>query len=370
MKKMKKIGIITFHNTTNYGALFQCYALQKCLNDNNGLCEIVNYNNDHLVKNYDLNPFKSKSIKEFIKKIIYYIPENINKKSFKKFCDNNIKLSKEKYNEYNIKNSNKKYDAFIVGSDQIWNYSLSGNDDNYFLKFCDDNKKKNSYAASFGSKNQYIINKNSMKKLLQEFENLSVREDEMVTILKSDIKEKNIDNSIDPVFLLTMNEWDKLIPNKKKIKKTYIFVYEVARTPLLRDFAKKLAKKYGYEIIYLSKAGKKMKGVKIKYCVSPIEFLSYIKNAKFVVTSSFHGMAFSIIFNKQFYFDTPDNSSEFGSRLDSLSRISNTMERKIVPNFEDNIFNDIEYSLVNVNVNNEIKKSFNYLKKILEENNK
>ena len=144
-----KIGIVTFHNTTNYGAIYQTYALQKFLSkyvEN----EVVDYNNCILKKRYSINPFNSNNYKDFLKKILYFYENFINKKNFCIFKNKNIRISKAKYDEKNIKNADDRYDCFIAGSDQIWNFKLNGNDDNYFTLFTSSEKKRNSYAASFG----------------------------------------------------------------------------------------------------------------------------------------------------------------------------------------------------------------------------
>ena len=356
-----KVGILTFHNTTNYGAIFQCYSLQRYIRDLGYECEVVNYNNKTLKERYDLNPLKSKNLKEFVKRVLFYLPETKNQKSFKEFTEKYINISEEEYNEDNIIESDEKYNLFIAGSDQIWNYKLSGNDKNYFMTFTLDSRKRNSYAASFGSS---IINgKKDVIELLKIQNNISVREDDAVTELKKQFP--NIQQSIDPVFLIKKDSWLKFIDNKRICKKDYIFVYEVARTDKLRNFAHFLSKKYGLKILYLSKAGAKMKNVKRLYDVSPTEFLNYLYYSKYVVTSSFHGMALSIILEKEFFFDTDADKKEFGSRLESLGRISKLENRKICEDFNEMNFEVIDYNKVHKDIEHEINNSKRYLQRVL-----
>lgn len=362
---MKKVGILTFHNTTNYGAILQCYALQKYINDTHVECEVINYNNKFLKKNYNINPFKANSIKEFVKKTLYYFSNKKNKEYFEEFTKKNIKVSVEKYDEKNIAQTNNIYDTFIVGSDQVWNYSLSGNDSNYFLDFCIDKRKKNSYAASFGASILIEEYKDEIINHLANQNNISIREDEIIKDIKKELKSKKIIQSIDPVFLLSKNQWQSIVKKNMIIKNKYIFVYEVARTPLLRAFVEKLSNKYNLRVIYLSKSGKKMKNVKKLYSVSPSEFLWYIKNAEYVVTSSFHGMAFSIIFEKNFYFDVQDDKKEFSSRLNSLSRICGIDNRKILYDFDKNDFDIMDYKVIKEKLKREVESSCKYLNNIL-----
>ena len=115
------IGVLTFHNTTNYGAIYQTYALQKFINDKGIACEVINYNNSVLLNRYSYNPFEAKSFKEFIKRVLYFKNNYSLFKKFKIFTKNYINLSSKSYNESNIKLADNYYDTFIAGSDQIWN---------------------------------------------------------------------------------------------------------------------------------------------------------------------------------------------------------------------------------------------------------
>jgi len=361
---MKKIGILTYHNTNNYGALFQCYALQRFINENNVFCEVLDYNNAYLKKVYDINPFHAKSIKSFIKKTINFLPEKNNINYFLNFKNKYISISKKEYNEKNIEEADSEYDTFISGSDQVWNYDLSGKDKNYFMMFTKDKIKRNSYAASFGSGNIKSEYKEDIVKYLKNQNNISIREDEAKKMILSHCPKLKVKQNIDPVFLLDKKVWLKFIQNKQY--NNYIFVYEVARTEKLRSFAKRLSEKTGLKIIYLSKAGKKMKGVKRLYSVTPEEFLSLIYNANYVVTSSFHGMAFSLIFEKIFYYDTPKSQNEFGARLNSLSRLTKTENQKINENFDITMKNlNIDYKSIEVILGKAKSDSIKYLNTII-----
>lgn len=357
-----KIGVLTFHNTTNYGAVFQCYALQKYINEIGCTCEVIDYNNTTLLDRYDLNPFKSKNVKEFVKKCIFYFPERENRRHFLKFIRENIKLSAEKYDENNIKMADSIYDKFIAGSDQIWNFKLSGNDYNYFMTFSEDIKKRNSYAASFGSSK--LDNEKEVFNLLEIQRSISVREDEAKELLVKAFP--HVNQNIDPVFLLDKNQWLNFVKKNRKIKSKYIFVYEVARTDNLRNFAYYLAQKYNLKIVYLSKSGKKMKNVKKIFSISPEDFLNVLYNAEYVVTSSFHGLALSIIFEKNFFYDTPKDKYEFGSRLESLIRLSGIDGKKIINSYENVDMQAPNYDLVNKNLKCAIEDSKKYLKDIIE----
>ena len=361
-----KIGILTYHNTTNYGALYQCYALQKYINLQNKDCEIVDYNNEKLLKEYNINPFKSKNIREFIKKIIAYKYEIKNKNSFAKFIKNNIKISEKIYTEKNIKEADSIYDMFISGSDQVWNFELSGYDKNYFMIFCEQQKKRNSYSASIGKSTLTTFEQREIKKLLKLQNNIAIREMQGKIELEK-LTNKKIVNTIDPVFLLNKEDWESLIlNNKKSINSKYIFVYEVARTQKLREFARFLSKKTGCKIYFCSKAGKKMKNTTLINDATPSEFLGYIKNANYIVTSSFHGLALSLIFNKEVFFDVHNTKDlKFSSRLENLSRLAGIENSKIIEPFDKMNLENIKYDEIVKKINTEVEKSKVYLDKII-----
>lgn len=365
-KKVRKmrIGILTFHNTTNYGAIFQTFALQKYVNEQGVKCDVIDYNNNTLMNRYNINPFHSKNLKEFAKKSLLYRDNKRLKKAFLSFTEENISMSGQKYNENNIKDADNIYDSFIAGSDQIWNFDLSGKDKNYFMIFSSEKKKRNSYAASIGKSSLSHEEEQEFKELLNQQNNISVRENQGRIIIDKIDNTLNPECHIDPTFLVKQDEWIKLLKgNKPKYK--YIFVYEVSITDNLRMFAKYLAEKTGFKIIFISGTSKNIMNAKKIKNASPEEFLNFVYNAEYVITSSFHGMALSLIFNKEFFYDTPSNSNSLGSRLDNLASILKVSNRKITTDFNHINTDKINYNEVNKMMKVEIKRSQEYLNKII-----
>lgn len=339
-----KVGILTYHKTINYGAIYQTYALQKYLLISGYDTEVIDYVNNTLKNRYDYNPFNSSNFREFIKRILFFYNNYVNVRKFDIFMQKNISLSLVKYNENNISSSSELYDKFIVGSDQVWNLDLSGNDYNYFLDFSKNKEKNNSYAASFGAASIEKKDDNLIR-LLQNFNKISVREQDGIDIVSNMLERKDAKLVLDPVFLLSSEQWGEIIPrivNKKK----YIFVYQVALTPFLCEFARKLAAKTGYSIIHVTSSNRKMKGAKNIYTASPQKFLSYLKYSEYVVTSSFHGLALSIILKKQVFFDLDSKKQNFNSRITSLAKILKLEKQMIKEKFEENTFEAIDYENV------------------------
>lgn len=340
-----KIGILTFINTTNYGASLQAYALQETLKKKGYEVEVIQYNNKH-IRDKETNKINGFNLKELIKKILIGKKIEDKIKKFKEFESRNIKFSEEFTKLLDIE---KKYDKIIVGSDQVWNLSLTDNDWNYFLEFVNDNKKKIAYAPSFGNvefDEKYI---EKAKKLLSDFSALSIRENKGAAFIenKFGLKCKTV---IDPTLLLSSSEWDKKISYCPPIK-DYILVYFPNNKKKVFEFAKKLSKKEKLPIVYLSISPKKVFGVKTIYDASPEEFIGWIKNATYVITGSFHGTVFSLNYNKNFFFENTGN----GSRIDNIVELTNTKSRNI-----DNLdFKDIDYEYV--------EKKLEFLRKDSEE---
>lgn len=360
-----RVGILTFQNTTNYGAMFQAYALQTFVNQYCA-CEILNYTNSTLKDRYEINPFKAKSIKDFVKKSLHYKENKKNMLIFDEFKRKKLNISDEEYNESNIAKADLKYDLFIAGSDQVWNFKLTNYDRNYFLTFASNKAKRNSYAASLGVSKLNESDEQFLKELITQQNNISVRENEGKNLIDDVIseKEKNMINvNIDPVFLLSLKDWDKLIGNVNVTYNNYLFIYEVAYIPEILEFAKKIAKDKNLKILYVSASNKKLSGAITLKNITPLQFLKYIKNAEIIITSSFHGMAFSVIFNKIFYYGIPKNKANFGSRLNNLAKVLKLESRNYI-NYSQDI-NFIDYNKVNNKIAAERRKAKDYIEGVI-----
>lgn len=317
---MKKIGILTFHNAINYGAVLQVYSLQKTIKDMGCYSSVIDYRCPK-IKEAD-KYIKTDSLKSFIKSIyeIYTLYEK--KKKFNDFLQENVEISRE-YKKEELCKVETIFDLFIVGSDQVWNPYITDYDDTYLLSFVNDNKKRNSYAASFGL-SQLPSNwcDESMKEL-SRFNVLSTRESTGKEIITKKIK-KEVSVDLDPVFLRTANEWRNLVKNKKE---KYIFVYMPWEETL--TFAKKLSDETGLPIIqcgWKSILNPRKNVGEIESSLGPDEFLSLLHNSEYVVTGSFHATAFSIIFHKKFYVEIP---SKVGSRIQNLLEMFSLQDRRI-----------------------------------------
>lgn len=362
----KKIMIVTFQNAYNYGAVLQCYALQSTIKDmNDNDVKVLNYRNINVENLYRIFYKPSGSlivlryIKSFLKGLLYIkqtLPRN---KTFGKFIEKNINLT-EPLNKNEIINYGFNDDyIFVAGSDQIWNTNITnGIDEIYTLDF-GNNIKRVSYAASIGNKEIDERYKDYFKKSLSKFDNISIREETGKTALK-EVTTKTVEVVLDPTLLMDAGKWEKAANAKKENKEKYIFVYMANQECV--DIAKSLKEKTGYKIIYIDK--KKLFGKDSINDVEadPFDFVNYIKNAQYVVTTSFHATVFSIIFNKKFWVVPP---KKVGSRItDLLNKLELT--DRCIDNVEElnkkGYDQKIDYKNANLKLEEERQKSINWLK--------
>lgn len=356
-----RVGILTFHDALNYGAVLQCYALQNTLMNLGYEVEVIDYKNDFINKFY--SPFY---IEKFnLKKIAYMFYAFNSKvkrnKIFKNFRTQYLKLSKTKYNKDNIEDADKIYDVIIVGSDQVWNLEQTDGDLNYLLKFAKTTICC-SYAASFGIsciadelKDSYIEN-------LSKFRDISVREKSGKQIVK-ELANKEARVNVDPTLLLPKEEW-KRITNEDASSGKYICVYKINLSQGYK-YAKQLSKETGLKVIVL-KPDRSCPNEfeKIKYA-SPTDFLKTIANAEYVITDSFHGCVFSIIFEKQFIACLDSRANNKNTRITELLDSTGLQNRLINDKLKVlEIQKEINYLSVEEKLMVEREKSIKYLEAI------
>jgi len=361
-----KIGILTFHRAVNYGACLQAYALKRYLEKKDIEAYIIDYRCKFIEDLYT-NPFcKEFSFKSKIRNILTWHVQKKRNAAFDEFitqylgCNERTSL----FSKDELSNIEKKFDGIIVGSDQVWSTLCTGNDTAYYLDFVTDNKKKFSYAASFGVVSEDYYDNDQIKKLLSEFSALSVREKIGCEVLKKMVGREAI-VCLDPTFLLGKNDWEELIHPVKESK--YIFVYSLSMPEALVNYAEEMAKRKNLKVIYftlsnlftLRKSKEVINGM-------PTDFVSYIANAEYVITNSFHGTAFAIIFNKELTVFKNANKNHDNSRLENIMSIAG-IEDRLLKEGEMTFFdNRIDYEIVNGNLEFEVNKSKKYLEQIID----
>ena len=371
-----KIDIITRHAIANYGSILQAYATEKMLDKLNIENEIIDYvrveeNSKNLVKTYMKNSKKwnRNFITRFIYKIIQKPNLDIMNNKFAKYRKKYLKLTSKQYkNKNELMEDLPQADIYCTGSDQVWGQIANDDyDENYFLEFVPNDKRCIAYSASFG-KNKLSENlKIKLPKLMEKYSDIMVRELSAVKILNA----SGIDNAklvLDPTLLLSKEEWEENLKIKNNEKKQYILTYQLHHNKEFDKYLKKLAKATNLKVVRLSSSiYYKFKYGKFVYLPDLEQFLTYFKNAKYVVTDSFHGTVFSIIFNKQVIDILPGKTR---TRIESILKLFG-MEDRIVNDYNDmSIINKrTDYKKVNDILDKERKKSIEYLRKAIERGN-
>lgn len=360
-----KIGIITYHRAINYGAILQTFALHSKLKEIGEKNHILDYRNIKLEKDHAKKNIKElKTPKDLARYFLLY--RNYNKKhdKFRSFLDNYLELSEPIFTIEKLKESEKEYTLFITGSDQVWNYKINDKDPAYFLSFVQDKSKKKSYAASFGLGKIPEEYKHQYKNLLNDFDSLLIREKQGVKIIK-DLLSRESSVVLDPTMLLSQKQWlTSLGLDKTKsyyLNKKYILVYAFAGETNIKKLAINISMRTGYKILWISTTYKH--SVKIKYIktAGPEEFISLFSNAEYIITNSFHGTAFSINFNKEFFTEMLPESSGVNSRLEDILELFGLQERMITSSDADVIDSRIDYDKVNLRLKEERDKSLSLL---------
>jgi hypothetical protein len=305
-KTAKRIAIITIHNTDNYGAVLQAFALKKYC-DLIGSAKILDYSNNHLEKNLAALKFPTsfRSLLRFLKDLLRLKNRRIVLKKFDKFIRNHLSLYSFDENRFD----EKLFDFYISGSDQIWNPNcVSPNgvlDQKYFLSFVK-NETKISYASSMGSYTYSNIQKESVKKLLSDFKSIAVRENDAAKKLSSLVKQ-DIKVVLDPTLLLNAEDFLPIANIESSHEKRFILVYSIQKTKHLNALiseAKLMFPKHEF-LVLEQDPWDNFKACKAIRTAGPEDFLGLCHSAEGIITDSFHGVCFSMIFEKPFIVANP-----------------------------------------------------------------
>lgn len=320
-----KIGILTFHNAYNYGAVLQAYATQEIVKSRGHEVEIINYHNRKVDMHY---------VKKFSYRKFYKIPLVL----IGKFFFYKRKLAYERFiNEYlqltsNVIRSEENvtldvYDVILIGSDQLWNKRLTGGwDKMYWGDFkTPSGTRKVAWSICM---NNIDLNEDDIlfvKKHLENFDLISVRESDLLSFI-SGLTTKSVYQTLDPTLVLPSANWENVCHDVKE--KGYIAVYAVQDEEKAIAYARKIASLQKKSLIIIRSYSKWYFTKENKEFAGPDDFLSYIRYADMVITTSFHGAVFSVIYQKQFVCPLFRDNVRVKSLLDSLhisERIVKTM---------------------------------------------
>ena len=368
-----KIGIITFQNVENYGAVLQCRALYTYLVASGNDVQVIDYRCPVVESAYRIFPKFRKNIfilvRQYVEAIYNYRGLIKRKEKFQQFLDDFNKTPPMVIDE--VCKTDFDYDLIIAGSDQIWNPNITGGFDKvYFLDF-DGHFRKAGYAISLGDVNYPQFSSQQFCDLIKTFDYLSFREPDVTDFISSKLNCKCL-QVVDPTLLLTCEQWDEII--KDTIFSTpdkYILVYYVIggqSSEEIIKIAEHLSDTYQMPILNIKMgrgSSRFHKKVKNLMDVGPYEFVYLIKNASMVVTSSFHGTALSCIYQKDLSVVIPD---EKGSRVTAIVNMFHLQDR-VYNSYEDYICrcNDEKPPIDNrtAEYQEALQRSVSYLREII-----
>ena len=311
-----KVGVITFHSANNYGAVLQTWALQKVLKNLGTTPGVINYHPDIIDRLYDPMKLKRGFARELLKLRLYIRNRKsiVRYNKFQSFLKTKLNLIGDYRTYEELLKADLNLDAYIVGSDQVWNPTHTGGyDPAYYLEFAKEGSRRISYAASLGT--NYIVSKykEPMQKALKSFTGISVRE-RSVQGAVSELTGKPVEVVLDPTLLLDKEDYDE-IKVKSNYKQPYILIYSIEKNPQLIELANKISVSLGMPVLQRRPMGGLINQLEPFYTSDAGEFLGHIEPAAYVITNSFHGTVFSILYEKPF---VSMLHSDTGSRTEDL----------------------------------------------------
>lgn len=353
------IGILTFYLTDNCGSTIMLYALKTHIqNLTDGVVEIVPYT----IVNKITNGFGEKSLRDKYDKRI---------EAFDDFLHNDIGFSGENIDKLTPDNY-PQYDAYVIGSDIIWDTVHTNRDETFFLDFLENSSaRKISYSPSVGIFDLSRLDKSIFEKWIDRFDYLGVREKNLEEYVQQ-FTDKKVVTNLDPCFLLSADEYRELQSKEIDEFEEYILLYVVFEdTEMIQsvvNYTNRLARRMGCKVkhfIYnIPEYVYGDAGSSFSFC-TPKEFLWYIDHAKMVITNSYHGVAYSIIYRKPFYTWRRPTA---GKKTEWLLSDLNLSER-MVDEFWDitKLDFDIDYSKSEERIEKRIEESKGFLREALNE---
>lgn len=361
-----KIGILTYHRSQNFGALLQAMALRKVMTEMGHNVYFIDYWPDYhrnLYKLLDWNllrlPYGLQSLYLFARSIGLYLPRKRRHDVFESFISRYIEPYVLPYT------ANEAYDAIVYGSDQIWR-KQSGLGNRFNPVYFGDNilraKRSISYAASMGVIHSSDNDKTFLRERLSAFSDVFVREKSLKNLLADCGIAAEM--SLDPTLLLKQEDWMRLFGIKTRSIPDYLLFYDLQSSSIDHSIIKKYAeeKGLGIKVIQAEAHLKKENGIEYIDDADPAMFVNLFLNAKEVITSSYHGLVFSLLFNKNFLTVFSVNQDRAKSLLETLS-LSDRMLSPRPTSIPD--LSSIDYTEVNRKLDKEREESLTLLSKAL-----
>ncbi len=356
-----KIGILTFHRAHNYGAILQAIATRVVLSKLGHEAFYVDYWPSYHASQYHVLSWSKICHFRSIKTRLSYLYKRLSRYSSIRKRTTIFENFIQKYIQPYCTSTKDFFDVVVIGSDQVWWKNCLWNkqfDPFYFGKNNLRTSKQISYAASMGILPDNEEDKHTLQGLLGNLDKISVREDSLLELVES--LGYNAEKHLDPTLLLSSDEWDNIIPLKKIDEQPYILFYDLNRNSFDYHEIQQFAKNSNLKIKTIVGAHNQKSGEGIYQFSDPGEFVNLIRGAEFIFSSSFHGVVFSIIYQKEFFASFSRNSDRVASLLEALG-IKNRLLKPMssIENAE-----KIDYDSVLNNLNDLRLPSLNYLQSI------
>ena len=379
----KRVGIATLHSAINYGVYLQAFAMQKKIEDFGYDAEIIHYVKrterktssglKSKIKRAVLHPIQTKKI---IDSKVMKSGKNFKRRSFafSKFASENFNLTRLCNDLSDAEEIGKKYDACVCGSDQIWNPVHTDCNPYYFLQFIPA-EKRIAYAPSIACEDIPEKYMEDFKKYISSFASVSVRESSGAELVEK-ITGKKCENTVDPTLLFDKNFWNEFAFAERLVEEPYVFCYFLGGAEIHKKAIERIEKVLGKKIVFSpfnTTINNLNTGEKIHADIK--EFLTLVRDADFVITDSFHGMAFSVNFRKSFaVVKRSDTDKGKHTRVnDFLAKIG--LEDRVITdeNSDDFNFSEVNYEKSEKLLEDWIEESSDYfekaLKKVLDKDN-
>ena len=323
-----RVGLLTWHYYENVGSNLQAYAIQQIVKD---------LGHEAVFINYRYRRFDDGLLKRWVKRGIGLVDDllpGLLKEEWRfgaaQFQRRRLSSTRRCYDKRELPALSGQFDAVVCGSDQIWAPNVF--DDAYMLSFVQPPVRKIAYAPSIGLKDIPEALKGEYRKWIGRLDSVSVREAEGAQLIREccGIEAEPV---LDPTLLLTAERWMALCAREKKPAEGYVFSYLMGNKTSHRVWIREFAKRQGKPLVLFSGQPEERAAADVRIGrMGPEKFLKCLAEADIVLTDSFHGMAFSILFEKPFYvfdrFEEPDALCQ-NSRISNLASLLGLEDRRI-----------------------------------------
>lgn len=357
---MKSCGIITLHTPDNFGAVLQAYALQTSIVQLGFKSEIVNHGLHARAPSRSSQLARFKKPHRALFSLLHHGELRGRYDHFRKFRQSHFKLTKPSTTIDELRSNSHPHEVLICGSDQIWNPSRHEFQAEYFLQFGDPRATRVAYAPSFGTAEVPASRLPQLKELVAGIDFLSCRESSGADLL-ADLTGRTVETVVDPTLLLPPNHWKEMADSTRCGKVPYILVYCLENSDAVMEGVRSISKRLSLPVVCIQAdvMPPGFSGAKVIRDASPEQFLGLISNSRLVVTNSFHGAIFSLIFQRAFYSPPHGSSNE---RLRHLFDIAGAATAQDLQATLARIDEPIDYPVVTERLHTESARSLAYLR--------